>query len=85
MYEQDYWMNRANQDTIVSNLSQEAQLVYWNAKQDLVLFESLHPKISKDGNLWCVLYGEDLQVGISGFGDTPMAAILDFNKNMYRN
>lgn len=38
----------------------------------------LRARIFKDGNKWCCLYGEDLQVGISGFGDTPERAVEDF-------
>ncbi|MCA9734564.1 hypothetical protein KC799_20695 [candidate division KSB1 bacterium] len=38
--------------------------------------------IQKDGNQWCFLYGEDLQSGISGFGDTPQDALKDFIENM---
>lgn len=33
-----------------------------------------------DGNQWCVFYGEDLQTGIAGFGDTPMQAMREFDK-----
>jgi hypothetical protein len=39
------------------------------------------PKLSIDGNQWCALLGEDLQSGCAGFGDTPSAAMLDFDKN----
>ncbi len=39
------------------------------------------PAISKDGNQWCALYGEDLQRGVSGFGDTPELAMADFDKH----
>ena len=39
------------------------------------------PKISLDGNKWCALYGEDLQCGVSGFGDSPDLAMLDFDKS----
>lgn len=35
-------------------------------------------KISKDGDRYCVLYGENLQKGISGFGDTIEGAITAF-------
>lgn len=35
--------------------------------------------ISRDGNMWCVLYGENLQEGVSGFGKTLAEAILDFD------
>lgn len=31
--------------------------------------------IKKDGNQWCVLWGENLQEGIAGFGDTPEEAM----------
>jgi len=41
------------------------------------------PTLSKDGNQWCALYGENLQDGVSGFGDTPYKAMTDFNRNWY--
>ena len=37
----------------------------------------------KDGNAWCVLWGENLAVGISGFGDTPYLAVLAFNRAVH--
>lgn len=39
----------------------------------------LNPRIFIDGNQWCVLYGENIQDGVCGFGDTPYKAVLDFN------
>jgi len=48
------------------------------------LFAMLKPSLNKDGNQWCVLYGEDLQVGIAGFGDSPHLAIMDFNSQWYK-
>lgn len=38
-------------------------------------------QISIDGNKWCVLYGENLQDGVAGFGDSPGLAMWDFDKN----
>lgn len=32
-------------------------------------------RIFLDGNMWCALRGQDLQVGESGFGETPKAAL----------
>lgn len=52
-------------------------------KEEFNLFAILKPQLKQDGNQWCVLYGEDLQSGISGFGDSPYLAILDFNKQWY--
>ena len=37
------------------------------------------PKVFKDGDSWCAMYGENLQDSVSGFGDTPAEAIADFN------
>lgn len=39
------------------------------------------PAISMDGNQWCALYGENLQDGLAGFGDTVAKAMDDFDKN----
>ena len=48
------------------------------------LFSMLKPSLQRDGNQWCVLYGEDLQVGIAGFGDSPADAILEFSGQWYK-
>lgn len=48
------------------------------------LLALLKPSVSIDGDKWCVLYGEDLQNGVAGFGDTPYLAMLDFNKAWHR-
>lgn len=40
----------------------------------------MRPSVFPDGNKWCCLYGDDLQVGVAGFGDTPEAACAEFDK-----
>ena len=47
------------------------------------IFSMLKPKLYRDGNQWCVLYGEDIASGIAGFGESPYLAILDFNKSWH--
>lgn len=70
---------------------QQIDILYQNElalvveKQEYNLFATLKPKIFKDGNQWCVLYGEDLHDGIAGFGNTPYLAILDFNNQFNKN
>ncbi len=39
---------------------------------------ALGVKPIKDGNQWCFLYGENLQEGICGFGDTIQDAAYNF-------
>lgn len=38
------------------------------------------PFIYPDGNMWCALYGENIQKGVCGFGKTPEEACLEFDK-----
>jgi len=37
------------------------------------------PRICIDGNQWCALYGDNLQDGVAGFGDSVQAAMSDFD------
>ena len=39
------------------------------------------PRLMVDGNQWCALYGDNLQDGVSGFGDSPADAMWDFDRN----
>lgn len=38
------------------------------------------PRLMADGDRWCALYGDNLQEGVAGFGDTPWAAMQAFDK-----
>ena len=44
----------------------------------------LGAKPSIDGNKWCVLWGDNIQDGVAGFGDTSERAIWDFEDAMYK-
>ena len=37
------------------------------------------PKVFVDGDHWCALYGENLQDGVAGFGDSPESAMTAFD------
>jgi hypothetical protein len=63
-------------------------LQYQTALRELDLVDAkstpsyiLRPAVYPDGNMWCALYGEDLQRGVVGFGETPELACADFDKN----
>lgn len=82
-------LDRDMQERIVlnSDISHHAQIV----KQEFlnVTFEMqrpfilLKPKLYKDGNSWCCLYGDNIQEGVVGFGDTPDKASIDFDEAFY--
>jgi hypothetical protein len=37
------------------------------------------PRLFIDGSSWCALYGDNLQSGVAGFGDSPQEAMWDFD------
>lgn len=39
------------------------------------------PRIAIDGNMWCAVYGDNIQEGVAGFGESPALAMADFDKN----
>lgn len=62
------------------NLGMEGTAAYRRSLWATVL--NLRPK--PDGDKWCVLWGENLQEGISAFGDTPEEAMMNFDQEMRR-
>jgi hypothetical protein len=43
----------------------------------------LRPRLFVDGNQWCALYGENIEKGVCGFGDSPAEAYAAFDKAWY--
>lgn len=48
----------------------------WEYQRPSVVFK---PTLSKDGDMWCALFGENLQEGVAGFGETPAKAMWAFD------
>jgi len=44
----------------------------------------MRPRLFIDGNQWCALYGENLQDGVAGFGDSPAHACAAFDQEWCR-
>ena len=42
------------------------------------------PSLTADGTAWCALLGENLQVGVAGFGDTPAEAMAAFDLEFWK-
>lgn len=63
---------------LLHSIASEFETVAHEMQRPFVL---LKPTISIDGDMWCVLYGDDLQSGVAGFGKTPERASYDFDKN----
>ena len=48
----------------------------WEYQRPSVVFK---PALTKDGNMWCALFSENLQEGVAGFGETPSKAMYAFD------
>ncbi len=66
-------MSYATEQSVLNN--------QWNAAQSQQLPSVLYrPRLMADGDMWCALYGDDLQTGVAGFGETPAAAMQAFDE-----
>ena len=63
------------------DLEHQSKMAVLVEQEELNLFTMLKPSLTLDGDMWCVLVGENLQEGICGFGKSPLLAIYEFNKN----
>ena len=68
-----------NQLSHEASVRHQCELDYIVGKSEYQLFEQLHPRLFLDGDQWCCLYGENIQEGIVGFGDTPYKAVIAMN------
>lgn len=62
---------------MIYSVGQEFITTAMKAAEPCVLYRS---SLSIDGNKWCALYGDNLQDGVAGFGDSPELAMIDFNR-----
>lgn len=62
---------------IVSSLQQEQPQII-----DHICSRAEIPVPYMDGDQWCILKGDNIQVGVVGFGDTKEDALVDFIKNI---
>jgi len=58
-------------------IKQEFMIAAGEMQRPSVLYK---PTLLLDGNQWCALYGNNLQDGVAGFGNSPAKAMEDFNK-----
>lgn len=78
---EEYSRMLANSADHYLSIQHQEKLHLLVSEQEMLYVKTYNLVPFKDGDSWCVLLGKDLQTGISGFGDTPIKAILDFNKS----
>lgn len=73
------------QHCLMNSIIHSADLAYRVlAEESCMPHVLLRPKVSIDGNQWCALYGDNLQDGIAGFGDSPHKAMQAFDAEYFK-
>jgi hypothetical protein len=54
-------------------------------RADFSLISQLGLSPRRDGNMWCFLWGKDLQEGVAGFGPTVRSAAQNFLVEIYKD
>ncbi len=68
------------QDYITAGIRQEAAVEELHRARRLNRPSALYkPELFQDGNAWCALYGRDIAVGVTGWGDSPEKAMEAFD------
>jgi len=62
---------------IKPQIKENFDITLYKYQRPSVLFR---PKISIDGNQWLALYGDNIQDGVAGFGNSPSESMADFDK-----
>jgi hypothetical protein len=52
-------------------------------EQNKHIIQMLRPRLEKDGNQWCYIWGQMPESYIAGFGDTIALAANDFKNSYY--
>lgn len=75
MNEDQYWRELLNEE------------IYLHRQHfDIIVEQTTRPssiynlRLFIDGDKWCALYGENLQDGVAGFGNSPAEAYENFDK-----
>lgn len=74
---EDYQSMAANAIAHAASMAGEAwqQTAYDHSRPSVIW----KPQLSLDGNQWCARYGDNLQDGVAGFGDSPNEAMHAFD------
>jgi len=83
MSEDTYWKEKLSREQHQLDYEHQSKMTTLVQTEEMNLFTLLRPKVGICGNQYSVLYGENLQNGVAGFGDTLMLAIYDFNKSFH--
>ncbi|MEH3121146.1 MAG: hypothetical protein PGN16_04065 [Sphingomonas phyllosphaerae] len=72
-------MSYASEQGVLNGQWNAAEMAFQAECERARPFMLLKPRMFPDGGQWCALYGDNLQEGVAGFGNTPDAASRAFD------
>ena len=72
-------------DAIVHATAMHQEVIRGDSSESIRPSVLYKPKLGREGNQWGVLYGDNLQDGVAGFGKSPDAAMRDFDNEWIKN
>lgn len=81
MTDSEYWEYRYGDEGVERAAANALKDESRKTHEATLLVGTLNASVVRDGNQWCVLFGDNLQSGIAGFGDSPQEATVDFHKS----
>jgi hypothetical protein len=82
-------IDREHQQLIWKEVANSAFITTENLRAAILQYERysvmLRTKLFIDGDMWCCLYGDNIQDGVCGFGNSPHLAMMDFDRAFYKS
>ena len=83
----DCILDPESRNLVVQSICHAAEMSHRDIREAASRYERpsaiFRPALSIDGNMWCALYGANLQDGVAGFGKSPADAMWDFDRNWH--
>jgi len=80
MTQDEFWHDQAVMARLMADGEHKRKMAVLVQTEEINMFAILRPELKQDGDQWCCLY-ETAEADIVGFGATPYAAILAWNKD----
>ena len=77
-------LNNQDSNMAANAICHAMEMIQASWQQTASCYEAAHviykPRLFQDGDMWCALLGDDIQVGIAAFGKSPQDALHEWDK-----
>ncbi len=73
-------LSQERQDCLMNSVIDAVRLAFASINEEACRPSAVfRPRIGKDGNKWIAIYGDNIQEGVCGCGDSPLEAMRAFD------